>query len=894
MHAERFDALVGIAGCDKSEPGMLMAMARLNLPSVYLYGGTILPGTYQGRDVTIQDVFEAVGAHAKGTIDDDELLERSSAPRARPPDRAPACTRRTRWPRVGEALGMSLPGAASPPAVDYRREVAGARDRHRRDASCSRRDLRPRQIMTKEAFENAIAVVMALAGSTNAVLHLLAIAREAHVDARRSTTSTAISRRTPAPGRRSSGGQVRDERPRPRRRRARRDAGAARPRAAARRLPDRDRQDAWPRTWPTRAPQAPDGVVVHPADDADPPVGWHAILRGNVAPDGARDEDRGRGGHGLRGHGPVVRLRARRRSTRSRPAAIVAGDVVVIRYEGPKGSPGMPEMLAVTAAVAGAGLGKDVALITDGRFSGATKGIQRRAHRAGGVRRRSDRAARGRRPDRDRRRRPHDRRRWSTTRSSNGAARSWTRARTEVHAGRAREVRAQLVGSRRHGGGDVVTPPTIVTPAGARSAGSAARSTRSSRSRSARSASVRSSPPTTCDRSTARSFRKQVEAGPATLWRYEPLLPGGPGIERVDLGAGFTPLRRADNLAARLGLERALDQGRLGQPVELLQGPGGHRRDHDGARVRVRGDLLRLDRQPRERDRRARGEGRHALLRVRARRPRAREDPRDRGVRREGRRREGQLRRREPAVHRGRRGAAVGVRQREHAAVLRGGLEVARVRDRRAARLAPARPRRRADRVAARCSRRSTARSSELIAIGAVEEKPYRVSRRAARGVLARSRRRSRTAPRGHADEARHDRPVARDRLARRRDVRDAGGARDRRPRSSGAPRTRSVDGIRLLAETEGVFTETAGGVTIANLKRMCEQGIVKPDEETVAYVTGNGYKTIEAFEGRVEPTLPRGARPRRVPRRRSTPERVTVVPAAALPSCASTSVRAG
>jgi dihydroxy-acid dehydratase len=175
MHAERMDALVGIAGCDKSEPGMLMAMARLDLPSVYLYGGTILPGTYQGRDITIQDVFEAVGAHAKGQVTDAQLLELERAACPTAGSCAGMYTANT-MAAVGEALGMSLPGSASPPAVDYRREVA-ARESGIAVAHLLELGLRPRQIMTREAFENAIAVTMALAGSTNAVLHLLAIAR---------------------------------------------------------------------------------------------------------------------------------------------------------------------------------------------------------------------------------------------------------------------------------------------------------------------------------------------------------------------------------------------------------------------------------------------------------------------------------------------------------------------------------------------------------------------------------------------------------------------------------------------------------------------------------------------------------------------------------------------
>src|SRR5438093_5165778 len=194
MHAERMDALVGIAGCDKSEPGMLMAMARMDLPSVYLYGGTILPGTYRGRDITIQDVFEAVGAHAKGQVSDAELLglERAACPTTG--SCAGMYTANT-MAAVGEALGMSLPGTASPPAVDYRREVA-ARESGIAAAHLLELGLRPRQIMTREAFENAIAVTMALAGSTNAVLHLLAIAREAHVELELDDFD-AISRRQP-------------------------------------------------------------------------------------------------------------------------------------------------------------------------------------------------------------------------------------------------------------------------------------------------------------------------------------------------------------------------------------------------------------------------------------------------------------------------------------------------------------------------------------------------------------------------------------------------------------------------------------------------------------------------------------------------------------------------
>src|SRR5829696_523893 len=369
MHAERMDALVGIAGCDKSEPGMLMAMARMDLPSVYLYGGTILPGTYRGRDITIQDVFEAVGAHAKGTMSDEQLLgvERAACPGTG--SCAGMYTANT-MAAVGEAIGMSLPGSASPPAVDYRREVA-ARETGIAATRVLELDLRPRQILTKEAFENAIAVVMAVAGSTNAVLHLLAIAREAHVELELDDFDR-ISRNVP---------HLVDVRP-----------------AGRFVMSDLDRVGGVPvvmkelldlgllhgdcltvtgrtiaENLEADAPPPPDGDVVRAASDPIHPWGGIAILRGNLAPAGAVVKAAG---------AETLVFEGRARPFDSETAAfeavtsggIASGDVIVIRYEGPKGSPGMPEMLAVTAAVAGAGLGNDVALITDGRFSGATKG----------------------------------------------------------------------------------------------------------------------------------------------------------------------------------------------------------------------------------------------------------------------------------------------------------------------------------------------------------------------------------------------------------------------------------------------------------------------------------------------------------------------------------------
>jgi dihydroxy-acid dehydratase len=370
MHAERMDALVGIAGCDKSEPGMLMAMARMNLPSVYLYGGTILPGTYAGRDVTIQDVFEAVGSHAKGSMSDDELLgiERAACPGTG--SCAGMYTANT-MAAVGEAIGMSLPGSASPPAVDYRREVF-ARESGRRAAELvAEGGPLPRDVLTKAAFENAIAVVMALAGSTNAVLHLLAIAREAHVDLELDDFDR-IARDVP---------HLVDVRPSGRFVMSDLDRVGGVP-VVMKELLDAGllHGDAFTVTGKTvaenlaeLAPSAPDGEVVRPLAEPIHPWGGMAILRGNLAPDGGVMKVAGAEGLTFTGRARPFDSEQGAFDAFTR-GEIQPGDVIVIRYEGPRGSPGMPEMLAVTAAVAGAGLGKDVALITDGRFSGATKG----------------------------------------------------------------------------------------------------------------------------------------------------------------------------------------------------------------------------------------------------------------------------------------------------------------------------------------------------------------------------------------------------------------------------------------------------------------------------------------------------------------------------------------
>jgi dihydroxy-acid dehydratase len=370
MHAERFDGLVGIAGCDKSEPGMLMAMARLNLPAVYLYGGTILPGTYQGRDITIQDVFEAVGTHAKGSMSDDELLaiERAACPTAG--SCAGMYTANT-MAAAAEALGMSLPGAASPPAVDYRREVF-ARESGVAVTRLLEQGILPRDILTRDAFENAIAVVMALAGSTNAVLHLLAIAREAHVELSLDDFDR-LSRGVP---------HLVDVRPAGRFVMSDLDRVGGVP-VIMKELLDAGLLygDALTVTGKTvadnlsdAAPPPPDGTVVHAVESPIHPTGGTAILYGSLAPEGSVMKIAG--AESLTFTGTARPFDSEHEAFEALTSGrIKAGDVIVIRYEGPRGSPGMPEMLAVTAAVAGAGLGKDVALITDGRFSGATKGF---------------------------------------------------------------------------------------------------------------------------------------------------------------------------------------------------------------------------------------------------------------------------------------------------------------------------------------------------------------------------------------------------------------------------------------------------------------------------------------------------------------------------------------
>jgi dihydroxy-acid dehydratase len=365
--AERFDALVAIAGCDKSLPGMLMACARLDVPAAFLYGGTILPGWAHGRSLTIQDVFEAVGSHAAGEISDRELsdIERAACPGAG--SCAGMYTANT-MSACAEALGMALPGSATAPAVSAERTEL-ARRTGEITVQALAAGLRPRQIMTHTAFLNAAAVVMATAGSTNAVLHLLAIASEAEVELTLDDFD-AVSRRTPhIVSMRPAGRFVMSEL----------DQAGGLPvvlrELLSAGLVDGDALSVNGRTLAQNVEDAltPDGDVVRVVKDPFKSDGGLAILRGNLAPDGAVVKTPGI--ESLRFEGPA-RVFEREEDCFEAVTArqVRKGDVVVIRYEGPKGGPGMREMLAVTAAIKGAGLGHDVMLVTDGRFSGATFG----------------------------------------------------------------------------------------------------------------------------------------------------------------------------------------------------------------------------------------------------------------------------------------------------------------------------------------------------------------------------------------------------------------------------------------------------------------------------------------------------------------------------------------
>ena len=375
MMAERLDGSVLLAGCDKSLPGMLMAAARLDLASVFLYAGSIMPGHVTlsdgtEKDVTIIDAFEAVGACARGLMSqtDVDLIERAICPGEG------ACggmfTANT-MASVGEALGMSLPGSASPPSPDRRRDMY-AHKSGEAVVNMLRQGITARDIMTREAFENAIAVVMAFGGSTNAVLHLLAIANEAEVELTLADFSR-ISDRVPHLGDLKPFGQfVMND--------VDRVGGVP---AVMKTLLDAGLMhgDVMTVTGKTMAenmeelkPAAIDGRVVRALNNPIHKSGGITILDGSLAPEGAVGKSAGFDTEVFEGTARVFDGE-RAALDALEDGTIAAGDVVVIRYEGPKGGPGMREMLAITAAIKGAGLGKDVLLITDGRFSGGTTGL---------------------------------------------------------------------------------------------------------------------------------------------------------------------------------------------------------------------------------------------------------------------------------------------------------------------------------------------------------------------------------------------------------------------------------------------------------------------------------------------------------------------------------------
>ena len=375
MQAERLDGSVLLAGCDKSLPGMLMAAARLDLAAVFLYAGSILPGRAKlsdgtERDVTIIDAFEAVGACARGLMprEDVDAIERAICPGEG------ACggmfTANT-MASAAEALGMSLPGSAAPPATDRRRD-GYARRSGEAVVGLLRRGITARDILTKEAFENAIAVVMAFGGSTNAVLHLLAIAHESDVKLSLADFSRIGAKVPHLADVKPFGKHVMFDVDRiggvPVVMKALLDAGLL-------------HGDCLTVTGQTMAenlahiaPPDPDGKVLRALDNPIHPTGGITILHGSLAPEGAVVKSAGFDSDVFEGTARVFE-RERAALDALEDGTITHGDAVVIRYEGPKGGPGMREMLAITGAIKGAGLGKDVLLLTDGRFSGGTTGL---------------------------------------------------------------------------------------------------------------------------------------------------------------------------------------------------------------------------------------------------------------------------------------------------------------------------------------------------------------------------------------------------------------------------------------------------------------------------------------------------------------------------------------
>ncbi len=366
---QMFDAVVCVVGCDKTIPAAAMALARMDLPGMVLYGGTIAPGNYRGKDVTIQDVFEAVGANAAGKITDQELhdLENVACPGAG------ACggqyTANT-MSMVMEMIGLSPMGFNSVPAMDARKDEVSF-DCGKIVMNVLHKGIRPREILTRDAFENAIASVAASGGSTNAVLHLLAIAREAGVELEIDDFQT-VSERTPLlADLKPSGRFVAADMHR---------AGGIR--LLARRMMEGKLLHSSAKTVTgftlesesERAVETPGQEVIAPLAKPLKQTGGLVILKGNIAPEGCVAKISGH--ERLEQRGPARVFESEEDAMAAVTAKkICAGDIVVIRNEGPKGGPGMREMLGVTAAIVGEGLGETVALLTDGRFSGATRGL---------------------------------------------------------------------------------------------------------------------------------------------------------------------------------------------------------------------------------------------------------------------------------------------------------------------------------------------------------------------------------------------------------------------------------------------------------------------------------------------------------------------------------------
>ncbi|MFZ9225848.1 MAG: dihydroxy-acid dehydratase [Candidatus Nanopelagicaceae bacterium] len=370
MEAERLDGLVTFAGCDKSLPGMMMAAARLNVSSVLLYAGSILPGKVDGRDVTLIDAFEAVGACARGLISQEEVdkIERAICPGEG------ACggmyTANT-MASIGEALGLSLPGSAAPPSVDRRRDAYAVKS-GAAVVELIRQGIRTRDILTKQAFENAITILMALGGSTNAVLHLLALAHEAKVDLEMQDFHRVGSKVPLLGDLKPFGKYVMSDVDKvggvPVVLRALLDAG----------LIHGDCITVTGKTMKENleelSPPDPDGQILKATSSPLATSGGITILSGSLVPEGAVTKVAGVGVDSFEGPARVFE-REQSAMEALENGTIQAGDVVVIRYEGPKGGPGMREMLMITGAIKGAGLGKSVLLITDGRFSGGTTGL---------------------------------------------------------------------------------------------------------------------------------------------------------------------------------------------------------------------------------------------------------------------------------------------------------------------------------------------------------------------------------------------------------------------------------------------------------------------------------------------------------------------------------------